>query len=150
MFDYYCLRQLIDGYLSNQIPTWTLAWFQNQINKYKKSFQICIEGKPIDYLATKQVAFSPKGYEFKENALFIGDLMYSLDLGEVFGKIHLEIMDLLKEQKDLKRCQAPKTQKSPACKNIFIPYEKGKEQLYCSPRCTNRARRLKYYSKTGK
>lgn len=148
MFDYCCFRQLVGSYINNQMPTWTLAWLQEQLKQYQKSFQIWKGSKLISHLTTRQDKISPKDYKFIESAS-AEKFMYALDLGEVLSKIYLEIMDLLKEKKDLRQCQAPQTQKTKKCQNIFAPQPKGKEHRYCSTKCSGRVRRRKYYRIKG-
>ncbi|MHC4533478.1 MAG: CGNR zinc finger domain-containing protein [Planctomycetota bacterium] len=149
MFDYFCFRNLIDGYLEGKIQTWTLEWLQEKIQNYRYSLLI--------YKDNEQVRTTTLGDEividslnFKSQGIQIKGLPYGLGLAIFSANIHSQVVQTLEEKREIKRCQAPETQKTPACQNMFIPLAMGKEQKYCSTKCANRARRLKYYSKTGK
>ncbi len=149
MFDYFSFKKLIDGYLKGKISTWTLEWLQEKIQKYQYSLQIWKDNELVKPI-TLDDEISVDSLNFKRWGIHIEGLPYGLGLNIFLANIHLQVAQTLEEKREIRRCQAPKTQKTSACQNIFIPQAKGKEQRYCSKKCANRARRREYYLKKGK
>lgn len=149
MFDYFCFQKLIDGYLKGKISTWTLEWLQEKIQKYRYSLQIWKDNELVKPV-TLDDEISVDSLNFKRWGIHIKDLSYGLDLNIFLANIHLQVAKTLEEKRKIGQCKAPKTQKTPACQNIFRPQAKGKKQKYCSTECANRARRREYYLKHRK
>ena len=153
--EYQHLRSLLNGYIEQEIKMPDLLWLDgvlaNNINyglmiysqrppQTMRDDPIPIrDGNPDVDLRVWTVKSKPRPNPNRSEPHAL-----------ILFNAYLELISLLEKELTLRRCKAPKTQKSSACQNIFIPYEKGKEQLYCSPKCTNRARRRKYYQKRKK
>lgn len=155
--EYQHLRSLLDGYIEQKIKMSDLIWldgvaelninyglvrYSQEPPQMKRDFPIPIQGEKEDgevdlrfWTVKSKPRPNPKRSEPHALILF---------------NAYLELISLLEQELTLRRCQAPNTQKSSACKNIFIPQAKGKEQKYCSKKCADRARRREYYLKHGK
>lgn len=127
MFDYYCFRQLIDGYITKEIPTWTLGWIQEKIQQYRYSLRIWKDDELIDPIALSG-NISISTLNFKRWGINIKGLIYGLDLAGLFASIHLQVAQLLEGNIKIKRCEYN------GCNNIL--YVNHRNRRYCfDPEC---------------
>lgn len=128
--EYLHLKDFLQGYLTGKLEEYNLTWFQQALRLFRLDFS----------------------FEEKENktqfSLRID--MASESQNEFLGLAYGEIVSMIIGKKIIKYCQAPETQKSPACSNLFLPAVVGKGQRFCSIKCANRARRRAYYLKKRK
>ena len=155
--EYQHLRSLLNGYIEKEIKMSDLLWLDrvlaNNINyglmRYSRRPPQTMRDDPIPVRGgnpdgqvdlrfwTVKSKPRPNLNRLEPHAL-------------ILFNAYLELISLLEKELTLRRCKAPKTQKSSACQNIFMPQAKGKEQQYCSKKCAGRARRREYYLKKGK
>ena len=154
--EYQHLRSLLNGYIEQEIKMSDLLWLDevlaNNINyglmRYSQRPPQTMRDDPIPIqggnpeskvdLRFWTVKSKPRPTKRLEPHALILFNAYS------------ELISLLEQKLTLRRCQAPETQKTLVCPNIFMPLAVGKEQKYCSTKCANRARRHDYYLRTGK
>ncbi len=153
--EYKHLRAFVDGYIEGEIQRTDLEWLDEAIGNITRKLYYFYNAEPkIPLPVGPFFSTIPVGKKFNlKHFTFFTNPKYSAlqtPTKKMFSKVYLELTDILENPQTIRQCKAPKTQKSSACQNIFIPYEKGKEQLYCSPKCTNRVRRRKYYKKHQK
>lgn len=153
--EYTHLRSFADGYLEGTFHRSEQMWLRKALQRF--TLELIYSSKLSDS------AFEFKDETGKITSITIGivpntyqitaDLIGTSNISAneiILLPAYSELIELVVTKPTIKRCQAPETQKTPKCQNIFIPYEKGKEQLYCSSKCTNRVRRRKYYKKHKK
>lgn len=147
--EYHRIKELIDKHLDDDkcVPTADRDWLQSRINMYLNAD---LDYRMIVYLEDYLALNSQDNLKAFFNKHLTKILQFGLHLREIFPSIHKKAMSVLKKELTLRYCNAQKTQKSSACKNIFMPQAKGKKQQYCSKKCANRARRREYYLKHGK
>jgi len=158
MLDYYCFRKLIDEYLIGQFRVWTLEWFREYLHQFRYDLEIYRGNESINSLIFIDIIdfdeeLSINSLKFNRQGSYIDKTPYKMPYGWLLGYllsyIYPQVEELLEDRTELKRCQAPKTQRTLKCQNIFIPQKRGKKQEYCSIKCGNRTRRHKYYWETG-
>jgi hypothetical protein len=137
--EYSNLRRFIDDYLAGRFSAESQTWFRQMLQLLRTELDCSFQDNKIQFSLIGSMA-STGGFSTQ----------ITKETKNILGLTYWEIIDLLRGGKTVNRCQAPKTQKTPACQNIFVPSTVGKKQRFCSIRCANRVRRLDYYQKTGK
>lgn len=159
--EYAHLRSFIDGYLKGQFRTKDRVWLDRAlqffttklVDDYGNGFTAPLEqmDAPFPTLNGKRMSDMVKTIDITYVKAKLCPNLHQMTANAILlFPAYLEIVETLEENREIRRCQAPQTQKTPACQNIFRPQAKGKKQKYCSTECANRARRREYYLKKRK
>jgi hypothetical protein len=152
--EYTHLRSFVDGYLKGTFHQSDQMWLRKALQLF--TLEPIYGGKLSDSTfefkdetgRIKQITIGIVPNTSQIMADFSGAPLSANEI--ILLPIYSELIELIVTKPTIKRCQAPKTLKTHACQNIFLPYQKGKEQLYCSQKCANRVRRREYYRKRRK
>lgn len=147
----YTVKPIIDEYLNGVISSFHLWWINKKLNDYRSKWVITkqpenatktdIESKVDreDFLSLKDTKF------YRKMSPELGD--YDVPLYSIMYLIYHGLANMLTERPIIKRCAFDGSALLPGCENIYIPMKSN--QLYCSKKCYDKARRRRRYEKVG-
>jgi len=167
--EYTAMRRFIDEWIENKVSADSIRWLnihlRNIVHEMGVTFaengtifsisQVCPDENFIKEAypeeaemmtkAIREMRFIPTQLDFIQRPI-----LKLSNIESIFFQIAVELQRLIEAQKELRRCQALQTQRTPKCQNIFIPRAEGKKQIYCSPKCRARMRRREQYKRERK
>jgi len=156
---YYHTRRIVEGYMSGAIYKWHLRWLNKEFASHNKEISQTLKydtktpGLPGfsnpagEYVGNFWPYDIVANYEFDIDSYAPQPPRYGLCIQRFLGNLHMSLVELLVEKPTICCCKFEGTERLPSCNDIFVPAKSN--QLYCSKKCYDRARRRRRYEKVG-